>query len=124
MFLLSEINIFETNLDSDDIINQEYQIMVVTKPRVPRPLFRQHKEKTRVIQQKWSRDISLFKDYLPDTPEILKKCFEKDWSEGKYMNFVKDDDDRDNLKEVLRGYYKNLRECYHHCSSFSNVVFL
>jgi hypothetical protein len=48
------------------------------------------------------------------------KCFELDWSCGKYNNFVKNDEDRESLKEFMRSQYGQMRLAYKFASSYSN----
>jgi hypothetical protein len=48
------------------------------------------------------------------------KCFELDWSCGKYNNFVKNDEDRETLKEFMRSQYGQMRLAYKFASSYSN----
>lgn len=55
-----------------------------------------------------------------ETDAQLKKCFEKDWSLGKYLNFISDDEDREKTKEFLHSHYKIMKECYKHHSTFTS----
>jgi hypothetical protein len=48
------------------------------------------------------------------------KCFELDWSCGKYNNFIKNDEDRETLKEFMRSKYGQMRLAYKFASSYSN----
>jgi hypothetical protein len=48
------------------------------------------------------------------------KCFELDWSCGKYNNFIKNDEDRESLKEFMRSHYGQMRLAYKFASSYSN----
>lgn len=125
MFLLQSINLFETNQDCNEIITPEYKINVETKPRVPRPVYRVHKPivfETKVERPRWHFKISLFKDYRSDNDDLLKKCFDFDFKMTKMCNFIKDEEDRQAVYDYLLSIYPKMKECYKHCSSFTNVI--
>lgn len=68
------------------------------------------KEPERII---WSIPNSLFKDYKLDKQVIyiqshLDKCFEFDWNEGKIPNLVKNPEDQNAVKELLRVNYPHM----------------
>ena len=53
-----------------------------------------------------------------DTDDLIKKCFEFDWNNNKIAKFIKNDSDRENIKNILRDNYRNLKNCYRYYSSF------
>ena len=109
-FLLQNINLFETNMESVDIIDGDtYDIRIDTIPRKRRPQYAVAKEKTRITRPRWAWKISLFKDWRADNDTLIAQCFETDWECGKYNNFIKSDEDRDEVKELMRGYYNQMR---------------
>jgi hypothetical protein len=123
VFLLQDLNLFETNLATDDIISDtDYSVRIESIPRRPRAAYRVAKEKSlRVTRQRWNVKMSVFKDYKPDHPALINKCFEVDWACGKYLNFIKDNDDRELTKEYMNSVYNPMRLCYKHVSSNSNM---
>lgn len=118
-FLLSSMNIFETNLTTEDIIDPDtYEPRIQCVPREPRPQYKMNKVKTRITRkEKWNVNMSLFKDWRIENEELLKKCFETDWAGGKYSGYIKDEEDRLKVKEFLREHYKITKDCYKYWSS-------
>ena len=53
-----------------------------------------------------------------DTDDLIKKCFEFDWSNNKIAKFIKNDADREKIKNILRSNYKIYKDCYRYYSSF------
>jgi hypothetical protein len=54
--------------------------------------------------------MTLFKnlDYKPDTPKLLDGCFEYDWSCTKIAKLIKDPEELEGVKKVLKSHYKAL----------------
>ena len=73
------------------------------KPRMYKQLINRDKVKT-----PWDFFKSVFKDYKPDTHKTLDGCFDYDWSCTKLEKIIKDVNDKNKLKEYLRGKYKLL----------------
>lgn len=48
---------------------------------------------------------SIFKDYKRDTPDLIDECFEFDWINGKISKIIKNEEDSENLKELLKSIY-------------------
>jgi hypothetical protein len=48
----------------------------------------------------------------------LDACFEFDWGCSKIQRFVKNDYDRQKLKEYIRGHYQQLKDIYRYYSTF------
>ena len=38
--------------------------------------------------------VSIFKNYVIDTEELLTKCFEFDWQHSKISRFIKNEDEQ------------------------------
>lgn len=53
------------------------------------------------IRTPWDFNLSVFKTYKPDNHRLLNDCFELDWSRTKIERIVKDDNERDRLKNYL-----------------------
>lgn len=67
-FMLQTLNVFETNLKSDDVLNcKTYEPNITCLPRSRRPEFYVNVVKTVVAKPKWSYNISLFKDFKPES---------------------------------------------------------
>jgi hypothetical protein len=122
MFLLQSLNLYESGKESDDVISpSNYLPNVKTVPRRSRPVYRPAKAiAMKNARPRWMFGKSLFKDWRKEDDIILNKCFETDWKCGKYLNFVKNEEDRNNLKEYLRGVYKPMKDCYKVCSSHAS----
>ncbi len=61
-----------------DIVKENYEIAI--QNAVPRPelgCFTRPKQKKG--KAPWSFPKSVFRDYVPDTDDLLQKCFEEDW---------------------------------------------
>jgi hypothetical protein len=43
---------------------------------------------------------------------ILQKCFELDWSRTKIDKIIKDEEQREKVKQLMRSNYKWFRESY------------
>lgn len=73
----------------------------------------------------WHRGISLFRDYIPDSDALDKKCFEFDWNSSKLPKILEKGKDLNECKKILHGMYPTLRVVYKHLSSIgiSNDVF-
>ncbi len=54
----------------------------------------------------------MFKDYKPDHPKILEQCFEFDWENSKIHRIIKDEEERNLVKALLKEYYPKFRESY------------
>lgn len=50
----------------------------------------------------------------------MERCFEADFVNGRYRNFIKDKKDLKQVRELLKENYKELKDFYKHYSSFSN----
>jgi len=49
--------------------------------------------------------MSLFKDYKFDSPKLYMECFEFDWKHCKIPNMIRNEDDLNSVKEILRSVY-------------------
>jgi hypothetical protein len=73
----------------------------------PKYLGNRHKQRT-----PWDFKLSCFKSYVPDNDSLLAKCFELDWSRTKIERMIKDEDQRDTIKHIVKKNYKWFRESY------------
>ena len=62
----------------------------------------------------WSVEVSIFKEYKVETPQLINECFEYDWNELKVPK-LKGTTERD-LKERVRHQYPFIRELYRRLS--------
>lgn len=84
-------------------------------PRTPRKVFKPLKRKK--TKEIWSFEISLFKDYQVDTPQLLDNCFEFDWNNSKVKGVVKNKEHTQPIKQLLRDFYLHIKEFYKFYSS-------
>jgi hypothetical protein len=76
-----------------------------SRPRTIKPYERPLRPRT-----PWSFPISVFKDYIWDTDDLLRQCFEKDWS---MMRFPKmNETESEEVKDELWKLYKELKQIY------------
>lgn len=66
----------------------------------------------------WKIEKSVFKDYKPETEELLQNCFETDWRCTRINKFVKSEKDLVKLKQILKTAYPQI---LHHYKYFSAV---
>jgi hypothetical protein len=64
------------------------------------------------LKTPWKFSLSVFKDYKLDNIKHLESCFEQDWENSKIPRYVKDEEERDLLKQFLKANYSNFRESY------------
>lgn len=60
----------------------------------------------------WKFPQSIFASYTRDTDEFLKKCFEADWAHTKCVKFIKNEEDLNATKQILKFNYKLLKDIY------------
>lgn len=90
------------------IISEDYQPEIQVKPRYEFPQYLMKK----VFIKKWLWEMSIFKPYVKDTPELLEKCFEQDWKDSKITKIVKDPADLEQTKALLKSVYPKLKDAY------------
>jgi uncharacterized membrane protein YgcG len=83
-------------------------------------------------EEAWSPERSVFRsrltetdaEALVDTPELMDRCFEADWTHTKIESLLPDATQRAALKPVLKQYFPITRELFRlYCSSSSNDAF-
>ena len=88
-----------------------------TKPRTPKLSYIPPPVEMEKIP--WSISVSLFKDYKQDDDLLLTDCFDFDWAHSKIPNLIKDLNDLERTRSLLRKHYKVLRESYKTISAYS-----
>lgn len=78
---------------------------------VPRPPPKELGGRAR-LRTPWNYSLSVFRDYKVDNPKILDAAFEADWENSKIPRFIKDEEERAELKVLLKRNYAQFRECY------------
>jgi hypothetical protein len=82
-------NILENVIQTKQIITKTLLATLKCLPRpAPKSLHRNERCKT-----PWDFFKSVFKDYKPDTPNLLVNCFDFDWSNTKVEKIIKDPDE-------------------------------
>jgi hypothetical protein len=74
-------------------------------------------EASSALESEWSIERSQFANYVWDSnvrimQEVLNNCFEFDWQNSKIHRMIKSTTIRDQIKEVVRPYYKYMYELY------------
>lgn len=109
--LLDKLNFSKKAKHFRVIDSREFKAMVSVLPRTPDPIYIPPKMKKQ--KRIWTFPISIwFKDFKFETEDLLRKCFEKDWSCSKIMKIVKNPDELLEVKNVLWTYYRLLKESY------------
>lgn len=88
-----------------------------TEPRTPKLEY--IPPPTEMEKIPWSIPVSLFKDYRLDDDHLLNECFEFDWKHCKIPNMVKDPQDLENLKALLKANYQVIKESFKTLSAYS-----
>lgn len=65
---------------------------------------------------KWRFNISVFRNYIYDTPMQFDRCFEFDWKSTKVNRFVKNLIDLAKLRKLVKKYYKFIKFGYKYYS--------
>ena len=65
-----------------------------------------------IVEKEWTVKESNFKSYKFDTDKLLTRCFDFDWKTTKLGRVIKDKETLARVKEVIRPYYKHIRETY------------
>lgn len=96
-----------------------YEPNILTKPRTRDPVYiPPKKKKKRII---WTFPISLMYKWRTDDEELIKKCFDYDWSVGKINKIIKKEDELEQAREYLKSQYKYIKETYKNYASFLPV---
>lgn len=61
----------------------------------------------------------MFKNWSSETEEMLDNCAKLDFEFWKVPNFVKDKNEIESIKHVIRKYYRFLKEVFNHIASKS-----
>jgi len=78
---------------------------------MPRPTGDPGETRKIKVRTPWSPEIGIFRDYMKeDTPGLIEKCFEVDWSCMKQLKFKRSTPDE--VKAVARRYYPMIMESY------------
>lgn len=114
------VNYLETEVSREIISKKrDYESNVKAKPRQPETYFRITKTDL------WHRGVSLFRDYIPDSDALDKRCFEFDWQTSKLPKLLEKGKDIDDCKKILQSLYSLLRIAYKYlsCTGIANDVF-
>eukprot|EP00347_Sterkiella_histriomuscorum_P007316 403349416 len=110
--------------DEDDLENIRKQMQILKKEKEKQEMSALH---PKIIDEEplFLLRKSVFKDYIPDSNDLVLKCFEYDWNCSRITNVVKNEQERIKIKKLLWNYYKGLRECYKYYAGVSpaNGVF-
>jgi hypothetical protein len=64
------------------------------------------------LRTPWDFHKSIFKDYRPDTQNLLDECFELDWSHTKCEKMIRGEGESQKVKALMKSVYVHLREGY------------
>lgn len=65
-----------------------------------------------IPKPKWKQENSVFKKYRVDNTKILEECFEFDWDCSKVPVMIKNKEEKNRIKILLKEHYRLMRECY------------
>jgi Ran GTPase-activating protein (RanGAP) involved in mRNA processing and transport len=116
---MEKLNIFANNFNRQMFDPKTYMTKCQVKPRTADKLYiapELKKERT-----PWTFPISIFRAYQQETDDLSKKCFDFDWEYCKINKYVKKPEELEQVKQMLRNCYRDLKECYRHYSSVGVV---
>ena len=58
------------------------------------------------IRKDWDISQSVFRSYLFDNEDLLVKCFETDWQNSQVTKFIKNENDLEEVKQIMKQQYK------------------
>jgi hypothetical protein len=76
--------------------------------------------KTKIVERKFKKEMSVFKDWREDSPYILQKSAEIDKREWKAPRFIKDPDEIEKCWDVIWKYFAKLKDIFITMASRSN----
>lgn len=114
--MLDETNMYRAKRGKPVIVDWDPSYDVL--PRTPDPVYVPARRKK--AKRVWTYPISIWAPkYKFETDDLLRKCFEKDWSCSKISKFVKKEDELAQVKEMLWQAYKPIKECYKYYASLN-----
>ena len=115
--VVPKTNVIDNIIQTKQLVTKTY---LSTLQCIPRPPPKQIPRKKRV-KTPWSIPRSLFASYKVDNEALLTRCFENDWNRCKITKIIKNTDELQRVKKVLRVSYKTIREVYKYFSSYEQV---
>lgn len=86
---------------------------IVPQHAYPRPKEGMYVRPKEIFKKKpWGMPLSIFKNYKPDTEDVINECFEYDWSCLKVPPLSGGEEEHADLKEAMRKGYRMIRESY------------
>ncbi len=83
-------NYINTKLNKKLISLTDYSANCDSKPRTAEDNIAPPKK---IVKLDWCFENSLFKNFKPDTEELLMECFETDWNNSKIKKLIKNEDE-------------------------------
>ncbi|CAD8117348.1 unnamed protein product [Paramecium sonneborni] len=112
------LNVLKT-LNKQQLFDK-YMPLVQCKPREPLAKF-DFSPYLNIKKQCWSVENSIFRNFQPDTSQLIDQCFEFDFQNSKVTRLVKENEIID-VKECLKDLYRNLFHIYkYHASGSLNT---
>ncbi|CAD8166448.1 unnamed protein product [Paramecium pentaurelia] len=105
---LDQVNILQTY--NKQQLFDKYMPLVQCKPREPQAKF-DFSPYLNIKKHNWSVDTSIFRNFQPDTPQLIDQCFEFDFQNSKVTRLVKETEIVE-VKESLKDLYRNLFHVY------------
>ena len=118
----AEVKMKSVNVAKSTGIRCDMESPFSTKPRTPSLVYNPPELELERIP--WSIPVSLFKDYKFDDDKHLNNCFEFDWNYSRLTNLIKNEEDQNNVKELLRSHYKYFRETYRNIAALSGLEYI
>jgi hypothetical protein len=119
MIEVPKTNIIENMSKNNRMLDSTFFADTLSVPR-PQKMTLDNK----ILKLEWSKERSIFRNYVLDKESTIKKWFEIDWENWEMNKIIKDEFDRGKVKEYLRTIYPVMREAYKYYSgiSFANNV--
>jgi hypothetical protein len=105
---------------SEELVAERGASLFVKPRDTEVPIVVLQKPERKVRRRKFLKRESLFRDYIEDTPETLRKIFENDFKNSKYNRLIKKKEDLNEVKELLWSkYYRMLKRSFQYYGSTS-----
>lgn len=93
-----------------------------SRPRCKRPMYQ--KIQTDKDKKVWRYKISVFKEYIVETDEILRRCFDFDIQTNRVKSLIKSEEEQKDVLDYLWSKYRMIKEAYKNfaCTSVSSSM--
>lgn len=117
-----KVNFIDMSFEAGRDLGQSFFENKECFPRPKRPVF--YFEEDDEPEPEWDFRDSIFYGYIPDSKELLAKCFEYDWSNCKIPKIIKNKEELEKIKAYLASIYGHIRETYKYYAGISPCLYI